>query len=520
MKIRNFFSTLVLAVNAIFFSAVAASAQAPANADGGTPDTDALEAMTEKHVRQSYPMLRELLSIPSDAHFPDHVAANVAWMQQAFDGRGFRTTVLETGGPPLLLAEREGAADTKTVLIYLQIDGQPVDPSKWNQESPYKPVLKEKRGDAWQEIDWSNLDGDLDPEWRVFARAASDAKGPVAMFLTALDILKAEGLNQTHNVKVIMDFEEELGSPHLPAAVEKYKDELAADMLLIYDGPRHTSNRPTLVFGARGIASVSLTVFGPRRPQHSGTYGNYVPNPAMRLSQLIAGMEDADGRVLIPGFYDGISISDEIRNIINSVPDDEPAIRQSIGFRTPDAVADTYQESIQYPSLSVLGLESAWVGRQARTIIPATATAELDIRLVLESDPERLVGLVRQHVLDQGYHIIEGDVPTEDERQRHGRLVSFDYAISYAAFRTPLNSPAGAWAERALVRAFGEPPIKIRTGGGSIPISPFVKSLGLPAILVPAVYIENNQHSPNENLRLGNYVDGIRAYLAILTQPD
>ncbi len=508
----SFFSVTVL-LAAMFASAVTAQGK-PA------PDTQTIAALTQKYVKQSYPLLKDLLSVPSDAHFPEHVTANVAWMKSAFDGRGFETTVLETGGPPLLLAERKVSAAAKTVLIYLQIDGQPVDPSKWNQENPYRPVLKEQREGQWQIIDWDNLQGALNPEWRVFARAASDAKGPVAMFLTALDILNAEGLTQTHNLKVIMDFEEELGSPHLPAAVEKYKDELAADMLLIYDGPRHTSNRPTLVFGARGIATVSLTVFGPRRPQHSGTYGNYVPNPAIRLSRLLASMEDDEGRVIIPGFYDGIEIAPDVRAVINSVPDDEEAIRRSIGIKTPDRVAATYQESIQYPSMSILGLESAWVGSQARTIIPATATAELDIRLVIESDPERLVGLVRQHIEDQGFHIIDGDAPTDMERATHDKLISFDYEVSYAAFRTPLPSPAGVWAERALVRAFGEKPIKIRTGGGSIPISPFVASLGLPAILVPAVYIENNQHSPNENLRLGNYVDGIRAYLAILTQPD
>ena len=389
----------------------AMSASAVTAQDRYAPNTAAIAALTQKYVKQSYALLKDLLSIPSDAHFPEHVAANVAWMESAFDGRGFETTVLETGGPPLLLAERKVGANAKTVLIYLQIDGQPVDPSKWNQESAYRPVLKEQIGDEWRIIDWDKLQGELNPEWRVFARAASDAKGPVAMFLTALDILKAEGLAQTHNLKVIMDFEEELGSPHLPAAVEKFKTELAADMLLIYDGPRHTSNRPTLVFGARGIATVSLTVFGPKRPQHSGTYGNYVPNPAIRLSRLLAGMEDDEGRVIIPGFYDGIEIAPDVRAVINSVPDDEEAIRRSIGIKTPDRVAGTYQESIQYPSISVLGLESAWVGSQARTIIPATATAELDIRLVIESDPERLVGLVHQHIVDQGFHIINGDTP-------------------------------------------------------------------------------------------------------------
>lgn len=483
-------------------------------------DAQALGALTDKHVPASFRVLRSILSIPNDAHYPEHVAQNVAYMHAAFEGRGFSVQTLETGGPPLLLAERRVTGATKTVLIYLQIDGQPVDPAKWQQPDPYVPVLKVKEGDDWAIRDWALLDDGYDPDWRVFARSASDAKGPAAMLLTALDIQAAEGLAQTHNMKVVMDFEEELGSPHLPAAVELHKDALAADMLLIYDGPRHTSNRPTLYFGARGIATISLTVFGPRRPQHSGTYGNYAPNPALRLSQLLASMKDAEGRVLIPGFYDGIIISDSDRALINDVPDDEPKIRRDMGIRSPEQVAPTYQESVQYPSLSILGLGSGWVGDQTRTIIPATATAELDVRLVRESDPARLIGLVRGHISRQGFHIIASDTPTEAERRSHDRLISFSHEISYRAFRTPMSSPEGQWVRAALTRAFGEAPVAIRTGGGSIPIAPFVTSLNIPAITVPAVFIDNNQHSPNENLRLGNYRDGILAYLAILTQPD
>lgn len=485
----------------------------------GVIEAQRIESLTQKYLKPSYRVLKDLLSIPSDAHFPEQVAENVAWMNVAFQARNFEITVLETAGPPLLLAERKLAGADKTVLIYLQIDGQPVDHSKWHQENAYVPVLKEQRDGDWQQIDWDNLQQDFDPDWRVFARAASDAKGPVAMFLTALDILDGENLSQTHNVKVVMDFEEELGSPHLAGAVEKYKDQLAADMLLIYDGPRHTSNQPTLYFGARGIVTLSLKVFGPRKPQHSGTYGNYAPNPALRLTQLLASMKDDDGRVTIPGFYDGIVLDAEMRALINDVPDDEPAILKTMGVKAPEKVAATYQESVQYPSLSILGLQSAWVGKQARTIIPASATAELDIRLVPDSDAERLVGLVRQHIESKGYHIIGAEEPTEEERQQHARLASFTHEVAYQAFRTPMNSEAGEWVSAALHRAFGMQPVKIRTGGGSIPISPFVNSLKIPAITVPAVFPQNNQHSPNENLRLGNYVEGIKAYLAILTQP-
>jgi len=478
-----------------------------------------LTAYTQKHLKASFATLKNILSIPNNARFQSHVDDNVSWMTQAFQARAFETTLLPTGGPPLLLAERKIAGAEKTVLIYLQIDGQPVDPRKWDQKSAYEPVLKERRGDKWHSLSWNRLDTGFNPEWRVFARSASDAKGPAAMFLAALDILDQEHLKQTHNLKVIMDFEEELGSPHLTAAVEVFKEKLMADMLLIYDGPRHTSNKPTLYFGARGIATLTLKVFGPKKPQHSGTYGNYAPNPALRLAQLLASMKDENGRVIIPGFYDGIHLSQKEKDAINNVPDNEPEILRGMGVKTPEKVGDTYQESVQYPSLSILGLESAWVGNQTRTIIPASATAEMDIRLVLESDPVRLIEFVKRHIEKEGYFLIAGEEPTDEERQNHDRLAFFSSEISYHAFKTPMDSEAGEWAEAALTRAFNEGPIKIQSVGGSIPISPFVNSLKVPAILVPQVFIENNQHSPNENLRLGNYVEGISAYLALLTQP-
>ena len=380
-------------------------------------------------------------------------------------------------------------------------------------------MLKEYDQGEWKTIPWERLQGEVNRNWRIFARSASDAKGPVGMFLTALDAFKDEGFEQLYNMKVIMDFEEELGSPHLPAAVEQHREALAADMLIIYDGPRHPSNQPSLTFGARGIATVTLTVFGPRVPQHSGHFGNYVPNPAIRLAQLIGSMEDENGRVTLPGFYDGIELDEETKSILAQVPDDEQAIRQSIGIAKAESVAPTYQEAIQYPSLNIRGMNSAWVGDKVRTIIPATATAEIDIRIVPESDPERLIGLVRDHVENKGYHLIKGDAPTDEERAAHARLASLDYSIAYQAFRTPYNSEVGLWLDSAMQRAFGKAPIKKRMSGGSIPISPFITTLGVPAVTVPTVNSDNNQHSPNENIRIGNYIDGITTFLSIMTEP-
>lgn len=480
---------------------------------------ETINELTQRHLKAGVAELKEILSIPNNASYPEHVQANVAWCEQAFGQRNFQTQILKTDGPPLLLATQFIRQGLPTVLLYLQIDGQPVDSSRWFQESPYTPVLKAANTSGeWEIIDWEKLSNAYDPDWRVFARSASDAKGPVIMFLKAMDILAEQKVQPAFNLKVIMDFEEELGSPHLPGAVKTYAQELEADHMIILDGPRHPSNQPTLTFGARGIQTLTLKIFGPKNPQHSGHYGNYVPNPALRMAQLLASMKDAYGRVTIPGYYKGISLDEETIALLKTVPDDEAAIKKMIGIAGQDSVADFLQASRQYPSLNIRGMQSGWVGEEVRTIVPDFAIAELDMRLVKESDPDYLLNLFKEHIAAQGYHFVEGE-PTEAERQQYEKLISMEHEFSYGAFRTEIDSPTGNWLTAALERAFGETPIRIRTSGGSIPISPFVITLGVPAVTVPTVNSDNNQHSPNENLRLGNFEEGIRTVVSILTEP-
>ena len=472
------------------------------------------------YAKNSFAQFKELLSLPNDAHFPADIEMNIKWCEINFGKRGFTTSRLETPTVPLLLAEKKSSnPDAKTVLIYLQVDGQPVDSSFWFQNNPYEATLKELSPESgWKTIPWNFLfKKEINMDWRIFARSTSDAKGPVSMFLTAMDMMISKNQFPNFNMKVILDFEEELGSPNLPEAVTQYKKQLAADMLIIFDGPMHITNQPTLTFGARGISTITLKVFGPIFPQHSGHYGNWVPNPAVRLSQLISSMKDEGGRVTIPGFYDGISLSDEVKEILKSVPDDEKYINGKIGIAAGDKVAPTYQESLQYPSLNVRGMSSGWVGSERRTIIPSSAVAEIDIRLVLESQPERLIKLVRDHITSKGYHVLDRK-PTSKERAQFSRICQFNYETSYLAFRTDFDSEVGIWLHKALVKAYGKTPIKQRTSGGSIPISPFVNELGIPAVTVPTVNRDNNQHSPNENIRIGNYVDGIKTIYSILTE--
>jgi len=482
-------------------------------------DSNEINSLTRGKAQSAFKEYREFLSLPNDANKQDELIPNMIWCEEAFQRRGFTTERLKTKRLPLILAEKKYSGAKNTVLFYIQIDGQPVDPSKWFQEGPFIPTLKKQvKKDKWEIIPWESLYKNYDDDWRIFARSASDAKGPINSFLIALDIIAEKGIEPDYNIKVIMDMEEEMGSPNLPPAVKKFRKKLKADRLVILDGPRHPSNEPTLTFGARGIVAIQLKVHGPKFPQHSGHYGNYVPNPAVRLSQLIASMKDDDGKVTIPGYYDGITISEEARTIMSAVPDDEKFIRKSIGISESDKVANNYQESIQYPSLNVRGMQSGWVEKEVRTIIPSYALAEIDVRVVKETDPNRMIKLIKNHIKSQGYYLIDRD-PKDNERSKYNKIASFNYRIGYQAFRTPVNSEIAYWLRAAIVNGFGKEPIIKRTSGGSIPISPFVNTLNIPAVTVPTVNPDNNQHSPNENLRVGNLIESIRTHVSLLVQP-
>ncbi|MFT5737404.1 MAG: acetylornithine deacetylase/succinyl-diaminopimelate desuccinylase-like protein, partial [Maribacter sp.] len=217
------------------------------------------------------------------------------------------------------------------------------------------------------------------------------------------------------------------------------------------------------------------------------------------------------------GFYDGINIDTETAQILRNVPDNEEEIKKRLQIVTPDKVGGSYQEAIQYPSLNIRGMQSGWINEKVRTIIPGWARAELDVRLVLESDPERLIQLIKDHIVGQGYYMTALE-PTEEERLTHDKIATFTSEISYQSFRTDFDSEVGKWLTSALKNGFGEDPIRIRMSGGSIPISPFVSTLGIPAVTVPTVNRDNNQHSPNENLRIGNYRDGVKTMIAILKE--
>ncbi len=319
----------------------------PFDASRAVPAPAAIRAAVDANLNQAIALYREFLSLPNDAQQPGDILALLEWTEAAFAERGFNTVRVATSGSPLLYAGRLIDDALPTVLVYLQADGQPVDLAAWQQASPYLAVLKERQLDgSWEEIPWQRLEQGVDRDWRVFARSAADSKGPMVQFLTAVELLDALEFEPKYNLKVLVDTEEELGSPNLADALETHRNLFAADMLLIFDGPPHASNNPTVSFGARGIATITLTTFGPRVAQHSGHYGNFIPNPAFHLARLLGTMKSADGVVTIDGFYDGVELSDETRAVLDRVPDDEAAILEAAGVARADAVGATLQESL------------------------------------------------------------------------------------------------------------------------------------------------------------------------------
>jgi acetylornithine deacetylase/succinyl-diaminopimelate desuccinylase-like protein len=477
------------------------------------------EKLAFKYGKSHYKTLYDYLSIPCDANYPEDIFKNIEWVKKEFEKRNFQSKTFQTPSLPVLLFEKQSAnKNAKTIMFYYHSDGQPVKKSEWNQEDPYKPELKKYnlQNNSWDTIPFASLESDYDPEWRIFARASSDDKGPGVMLLAALDAIQSINQSVPYNLKVLVDFEEEKGSVHLPSVIDNNKKELFADLLLIFDGPGHASNMPTLTFGARGIATLTLTTYGPSLPLHSGHYGNYVPNPALRMAQLLAGMKDEDGRVLIPGFYENVKTDAKTLADLEKIPEDLDLLNAKLGIKMAEKVGFNYQSSLLYPSLNIRGLKSGEVGVLAATIIPNKAVAEIDIRTVATTPPDYLLEKVKNYIVSKGYHIVNNE-PTEQERLEYHKICKIASRPAYGAFNTDPNGKEGAWLEQALSKTNSQKVIKLPTMGGSVPISPFVNKLGVTAVIVPVVNSDNNQHSANENLRLGNYFMGIQTMIGILS---
>jgi acetylornithine deacetylase/succinyl-diaminopimelate desuccinylase-like protein len=496
-----------------------AAGPAAAQSGSGSGLREQVERYVDSHQQQIVAELTDLLFIPNVAADKVSIRKNAAFLKTMLELRGLTASLLETDGNPLVYGEMNAPYATRTLLIYAHYDGQPVNAPDWKQATPFTPTLRDGRmEDGGKEIPGLRTLSTFHPDWRIYARSASDDKSPIVALMTALDALKASGRTPTSNIRVVLDGEEEAGSASLVPAIAKYGDRFKADAMLILDGPVHPSEKPTLVFGARGIATLELTVYGPKFPLHSGHYGNWVPNPAMRLAQLLATFKDDRGRVLVEGFYDGITpLTPEEQAMLDAVPDSADRLKALFGIAAPEDPERSLQASLQRPSFIVRGMSSMFTGGGARTVVPDRGVASIDIRLVKETPSDKMIEKVRAHLIKQGYHVVSED-PDDKTRAAHSKIVKLAVGAGGTnAYRTSPVAPISIALADAMTKMFGEPPVRIRTSGGTVPIAHFIDALGFPAISVPIVNFDNNQHGENENLRLGHLWRGVVTLAAVLT---
>lgn len=459
---------------------------------------------------------REFVSIPNLPENKDLMLANINWVAAKYKELGFDASLLESSTLPILLTEKVVNPNYKTVLFYFHIDGQPVNPGMWDQEDPFTPVLKKQDDNGnWQPLDWRALDSTIDLDWRIFARAAADDKAPILMLITALQLLENKNQAPTFNIKVIFDPQEEYGSVALLETIDTYKKRYTSDYFIVMDGPAHDSNKPTLTFGCRGITTCTLTTFGASLPQHSGHFGNYAPNPVFRLSRLLSSMKDEDGKVLIKDYYKGVEILPAMENILKEIPFDATAFNAKLGIVASEKVGEFYHQALQYPSLNVRQIGTSWTGEKLKTVIPEYATASIDVRLVPEIPGEIQVQRIERHLQEEGYYVLDRD-PTREERITHSKIVKFQVSRIMNAFRTDPTTSFGSTLRKQLTQSFGEAPITIPMMGGTVPIVPLIEKLDVPTVIIPMVNMDNNQHSPNENIRIGNIIQGINLCLSLL----
>jgi acetylornithine deacetylase/succinyl-diaminopimelate desuccinylase-like protein len=445
-------------------------------------ETD-LDAWCRQQQERFIAELVEACRIPSISADPAHAADVVlsaehfalAARESGFD----RAVLLPTAGHPAVYAERIVDASLPTALVYGHHDVQPVDPLDEWESPPFQPVVR---------------DGELR------ARGAVDDKGQVWMHLKAVEAhLRVRGTLPL-NVKLIVEGEEEIGSPNFEALVEAERDRLRADVAVISDTPIFARGVPSLCTGLRGLAHVEVTVTGPALDLHSGYFGGAVVNPVTALARMLAGLVDArTGRVTVPGFYDRVlEPTAEERARFAALPFDEGAFRADAGG--VEVVAGEEGWSVLErmwcrPTLEVNGLWGGYTGPGTKTIIPAQASAKISCRLVPEQDPAEICGLV-----------IEALRRTAPE----GVRVT---ATGHAGGRpvlTAADHPAVQAARRAMAHGFGRDPAIIRNGGTIPPVSVFQAVLGTPVVLVGVGLPDDRIHAPNERFDLDQYARGVR----------
>ena len=425
--------------------------------------------------------LFSLIRIPSISANPTHkddmLACAERWRQLLLEAGADEAMIMPSQGNPLVYAEKRISPDAPTVLIYGHYDVMPAEPLDLWKSQPFEPEIR---------------DG------RIWARGADDDKGQSMIQAKAFEYLVRENL-LTHNVKFILEGEEEIGSPSLNAFLQEHKELLKADVILVSDTSMLGADLPSLTTGLRGLAYWEIEVTGPNRDLHSGHFGGAVANPVNELCRLIAKMTDEDGRITVPHFYDDVEeVPEAERRMIASIPFNEKKYMEAIGVKAlkGEKGYSTLERNSCRPSFDVCGIWGGYTGEGSKTVLPSKAYAKVSCRLVPHQDHEKISRLFAEHIMSIAPEWISVRVTP-----MHGG----------EGYVCPIDHPAYRAAEKGFTQAFGKKPLAVRRGGSIPIISDFERILGIKTILMGFGLESDAIHSPNENFPLDIFRKGIEA---------
>ena len=444
----------------------------------------------EKNWQETLEMWKEFIRFPTisaEQKYREDCRSCANWLRDYLQKIGFQSEVLETSSNPSVYGEFKGEPDRPTVLFYGHYDVQPVEPlEEWTETQPFEPVLKGER---------------------LYGRGAQDNKGQMLFALKALEHLIAAGELKS-NVKLILEGDEEIGSPGLNGALEKWGDRLKADILMLCDTGAVAKGVPTITMGIRGIFYLTVHVEGIKHDLHSGQHGGLVPNPATELARLIATLHDENGRVAVEGFYEGVEeIAPEDRALANAFPFDEEDYERKIGV--PPIGGEKGYSPVERrgfrPTLEVNGLYAGHIGEGSKTIIPRSAFVKLSARLVGKQDPDKILAALRQHL--------------EKHAPRGLKLRIDEVGIGGPALTLSSKEPVIQLTSEILKEISSDGKVAYLWEGGSIPIvSKLSRVSGGYPLMVGFGLDEDQIHAPNESFSVEQFKQGYLYASAIFSK--
>ena len=425
--------------------------------------------------------LTEFLRIPSvsaDPAYAADVRTAAEFTRDRLIDAGLTVELIETDGHPIVYGEWLQAADAPTAMVYGHYDVQPADPIDQWISPPFEPTVR---------------DG------RIYARGATDDKGQMFTHVKSVEAwLKTVGKLPV-NIKFVIEGEEEVGSGNLDVFLANNKEKLDCDIAVVSDTSQYAPGMPAITYGLRGILACEVTLNGPSQDLHSGMFGGSVANPANALARLMATLHDEQGRVQIPGFYDGVEpLSEEERVRLANLPFDDASYLKGLGLTATfgEEGFTTLERRWARPTCDINGIFGGYTGAGPKTIVPASATAKISCRLVPNQDPHALTEALRQH--------LESNCPT-------GVTMEFSTYHGGDALVFATDSPWMKAAAVAIERSFGTAPVMIREGGSIPVVTTFRDLLGVDTLLLGWGQDTDNLHSPNERFSLDDFAKGIRA---------